>query len=170
LQKKYPCLSFQSVSSVFKNICGYTVGLSPGQASHRIPAQLVPLCGSRKPRPLSKQPNGRFVPRKCATIIGLLPFSLLSLILRAICPSFFRSFSLFYSVRLPHHRPVQPLGNACVIPIYFIYVPDMSRICPGYIPDISRIYIEAGYIRLIASLYPGNTCHCHGHSWLRQGG
>jgi hypothetical protein len=30
----------------------------------------------------------------------------------------------------------------------------MSRICPGYIPDISRIYIEAGYIRLIPSLYP----------------
>ena len=30
----------------------------------------------------------------------------------------------------------------------------MSHICPGYIPDISRIYIEAGYIRLIPSLYP----------------
>jgi hypothetical protein len=30
----------------------------------------------------------------------------------------------------------------------------MSRICPVYIPDISRIYIEAGYIRLISGLYP----------------
>jgi hypothetical protein len=29
----------------------------------------------------------------------------------------------------------------------------ISRICPAYVPDISRIYIEAGYIPDISGLY-----------------
>jgi hypothetical protein len=47
------------------------------------------------------------------------------------------------------------------MPAYPIPTSYMSHICPTYIPHISHIYIEAGYIRDISGLYPGNTCLCH---------
>jgi hypothetical protein len=45
----------------------------------------------------------------------------------------------------------------------------MPHIYPNYIPYLSRIYIEAGWIRDTFSLYAGNTCLCHALSHILEG-